>query len=334
MQVTLEKLSQYIIKILSPRYSHEDAQKIAEELVFCEAMGRPSHGMIRLIKKNYGPFDDEPQGKLEFIEKTPVSGLVKVSGHSGILALQMAVDYAAKIALEKGIAIIGTSGHKTSSGSLTYYANKLAKKNLISIMTARAGQCVAAFDSKEKLFGTNPICFGFPTEDDPLIFDMATSSISFGDVAQTINKGEKLPDDLAIDQDGKMTNDPVEALKGALLPFGSSYKGSGLNMVVEILAGVLTGSGFIDMKKDKGWGDLLIVLSPSLLSDEKTFKKDMKDFIERLKSSSTSSGSPLRLPSERFHKTYRKSLQDGYVEISDKTMDQIVELHKIRIQDL
>jgi len=87
------------------------------------------------------------------------------------------------------------------------------------------------------LFGTNPLAFGFPTNEEPIIFDMATSPMTWTGLILAKDKGESIPEGIAIDSEGKPTTDPAEAIKGAMFPFDRSYKGSGLGMVVEIMAG-------------------------------------------------------------------------------------------------
>ena len=94
-----------------------------------------------------------------------------------------------------------------------------------------------------KIFGTNPIAFACPLgEGDPLVFDMASSVMSQGDVLLARAAGRLLPEGVAVDRKGLPTTDPDAVIQGgALLPFGGA-KGSSIAFMVEILGGVLSGS--------------------------------------------------------------------------------------------
>ena len=87
--------------------------------------------------------------------------------------------------------------------------------------------------------GTNPIAFGFPTQDEPLVIDLGTSAFMGTDLIFQERRGAVLPEGVAIDAQGRPTRDPAKV--HALLPFGG-YKGFALALAMQAL-GVLAGSG-------------------------------------------------------------------------------------------
>ena len=94
------------------------------------------------------------------------------------------------------------------------------------------------------IVGNNPLAVGVPCEgEDPFVLDMAMSVSSRGRIRQMAEKKQKMPDGWALDRQGRPTTDPMEGLKGVVLPMGQ-HKGYGLAVVLDILSGVLTGSGF------------------------------------------------------------------------------------------
>ena len=95
------------------------------------------------------------------------------------------------------------------------------------------------------LFGTNPISFAWPRKGKtPVVYDMATASMAMGEVQVAKREGHKVPLGTGLTKDGKETTDPAEIVDGGvLLPFGG-YKGSGIAMMVELLAGALVGDNF------------------------------------------------------------------------------------------
>ena len=167
--------------------------------------------------------------------------------------------------------------------------------------------------------------FGFPTEKEPIVFDMASSAITWYGLVLAKSRGEKIPANVAIDSNGKITTDPAEAMDGALLPFDRSYKGSGIGMIVEILAGPLVSSAWIDNKTFKEeWGSLFIAIDPNLLVDVKKFKANCSDLIKKIKGSRKREGvKEIRLPGERSRAEYQKALKSGFVDVDETILKEL-----------
>jgi LDH2 family malate/lactate/ureidoglycolate dehydrogenase len=248
---------------------------------------------------------------------------VEGRGNPGILITQIALTEALTLARKNGIGIVGTRGTFSSSGCLSYYLEKIAKNDFIAIIMAESPEGVAPDGSIQPLFGTNPISFGIPAIPAPLIFDMATSAISYGAILKAKTLGQTLPENVAIDVNGNITTDPEEALKGAILPFDNSYKGAGLAMIVEILAGILPGATFAIHNKEAGWGNLFIVLTPNLLSDTKEFKEKVQVLRETIRNSRTKKGTKVRISGEKTIETRDLNLRKGWVEVDERLITLI-----------
>jgi LDH2 family malate/lactate/ureidoglycolate dehydrogenase len=78
-----------------------------------------------------------------------------------------------------------------------------------------------------------------------------------------------IPNDVAYNSKGHPTTDPMEAMKGALRGFDRSYKGSHLALMVELLAGALTGASMTDKNNSNNWGTLIIAIDPAVLGKKK-----------------------------------------------------------------
>jgi LDH2 family malate/lactate/ureidoglycolate dehydrogenase len=192
-------------------------------------------------------------------------------------------------------------------------------------MCSRSPASVNGFGSIDPLFGTNPIGFAFPTKNDPLVFDMATSAMTWYGLVLAKARGENISNNVAIDSNGKLTLDPSRAMDGALLPFDGSYKGSGLGLMIEILAGPLVSSAWVDNKTFKEeWGSLFIAIDPNLLLDVNTFKENCSDLIEKIKSSrKNKEAKEIRLPGECSKLEYKKSLSSGFVEVDEAILREL-----------
>ncbi len=296
-------------------YSAVEAEKIAEVYLFAELTGKNSMGIVKLMGPEPSQ-DIQPKYPPKIVKETPVSALIDGGGAAGPLAAQVATDILIEKAKKTGLAITGSRNTFSSTGALSFYAHKIAKENLIGIIAAGSPRAVAFHGGIEAVFGTNPIAFGFPTNEQPVVFDMATSAIAFSGLVRAKALGKKIPENIAIDKNGKPTTDPAEAMVGAILPFDRDYKGSGLGLIVELLTGPLTGASYVFDEGD--WGTFYMAFSPDLLGDTESFREHASDLVHRLKASKTTTGEPIHIPGyDNFAKTDALIEQDGEVEIDD-----------------
>lgn len=334
MKVNIGALRKFINTILQTKYSGAETAMIAEVLMFGELSNRKSHGIIRLLPDTYGVFTDTKRRNPKIVHKSTISTHILGNGNPGMLIGPIAMAESLRLGKSSGIGIVGTSGSISSTGCVAYYCDRIAREGLIAAIFTHCSPMVAPFSSKMPLFGTNPISFGFPTGGRfPLVFDMATSSITFGDIARMKDLGMSIPSGKAIDAAGTPTTDPMRALQGALLPFDNSHKGSGLSMAVEILAAVWTGASAAGIDEDRGWGNLFLSLQPNLLMDIHVFQSRLNLVIERLRNSPTRDGNHLRLPGENTLKAVEKAESSGYVDIDETTLKKIEEQFAIKLHE-
>ena len=323
MTIKITELETLVTNAIRTQYSAEEAELMKEVVMFGELAGKPSHGLLRLFKENYGVFTDTITGIPEYIHKTKVSTIIEAHGNPGMLIGPLATKEVIRLAKETGVGIVGTKGSINSTGSLSYYCEKIAKENLIGVIMTHASPMTVAFSSKKALFGTNPLAFGIPSIPHPIIFDMATSAITFGAIAKYKAAGKKLPENLAVDKEGKSTTDPTAAMEGATLAFDNSYKGSGLAMIVELLGGLWTGASFAGNNKKDLWGNLYMAFSPELLQDLGTFKEKTQKFIATLQAAETRDGQPIRIPGESTLAIRDANIKRGEIELEEALIARI-----------
>ncbi len=301
--------------VASKYYTPEEAAKIVEVLLYAELSGKNTQGFLKLLGS--GAMQDiEPKYKPKIVRETELSALIDGGGSAGPLGAQLAVDTVIDIAGRKGFGIVGMNNTFSSVGVIGYYARKIAQQNLIGLVMASSPRAIAHFGSIDPTYGTNPLAFGFPTQDHPIVFDMATSATTWYGLVRAQALGQPLPDNVAIDHDGNITTDPAAAMKGAILPFDRYYKGSGLAMVVELLAGVLTGADYVF--EDGDWGTTFIAISPNLLMDIDDFKQRSSDLITKVQSQRTKPGETIRIPGYDTEQTIQEKLEKGEIEVEEK----------------
>lgn len=327
MKIKTDKLRDLVMKAMSKKYDEDYSSRMADLVMFGEMSGRVSHGLVRLLVGG-SIISQNPTGKAETTKVTKLSSMVEGNGNPGMLVGSLACDEVIRIAKENDFGIVGTRGSHTSSGCLTYYLEKIAKEDLIAIIMAESPTSTPPFGGIEPLFGTNPIAFGIPANPRPVIFDMGTTAITFGELLNAKALGKTIPEGVALDKDGNPTTDPEKAMEGATLPFDKSYKGAGLSMMVEIFAGTLPHSCYAGIDEDKGWGNMFLAFSPKLLSDVNEFKTRMEKMIEKIRNSKTKDGNKVRIAGEKTLDTRNNNLKSGKIEIADKMYELLMEATK------
>ena len=189
MKIKIKKLRSLAMKAMSKRYDEEYSSRMADLVMFGEMSGRVSHGLVRLLV-GASILSQNPTGKAEIDKVTKLSSMILGNGNPGMLVGSLACDEVIRIAKENDFGIVGTRGSFCSSGSLTYYLEKIAKENLIGIVMAESSTSTPPFGGIEPLFGTNPIAFGIPNSPRPVIFDMGTNRNYFWRVVKRENTGE------------------------------------------------------------------------------------------------------------------------------------------------
>jgi len=166
------------------------------------------------------------------------------NGHNklGQAVAYEAMDTCMKLADKFGIGMVSVDNATHYLWGGGYVMDAALKGYLAYTNCTSATSEVVPFGGKTPTMGTNPHSWAFPTQDAigfPIVIDWATSTIAMGRVQVMKREGKLLPDNCAVDAEGKPTNDPNKAV--ALLPFGA-HKGYGLGLIDELYAGFIGGS--------------------------------------------------------------------------------------------
>jgi LDH2 family malate/lactate/ureidoglycolate dehydrogenase len=260
-----------------------------------------------------------PGGPVQIVHETPLSATVDGRNRLGYISVRWAMSLAIKKARETGIAAV-TLRNSYLSGRGAYHVELAAREGLVGIHTAAAPPMVAPHGGLRAALGTNPIAIGLPSEPDPVIFDMGTSAIMWGEVQRRLRADEALPPGVAIDASGASTTDPEAALEGALLSFGA-HRGYGLALVVQAL-GLLSRS-WETSGSVQDFGFLHIVLDPGTLFGTDDFPGQVRRLVEAVKGAGAP-GSVL-VPSDRAREVRRTRMRVG-VEVDDATLAAVQKL--------
>lgn len=316
--VSYKLVEQKLPAFLQQYFDKEAADACAEVMLYAERHGIDGQGLLKMSGTE--PLQNiKSAAPLEIKDLSPLSARIIGNRQPSFYIAQKATDIALQKVKNSGIALVGANGIFSSTGSLGFYAEKIAQQDAIAFVMARAPGSTAAFDTKVPMFGTNPLAIAFPTATTPFVFDMATSAITWYELIIAKMQGKQIPEGLAIDSNGNLTTDPAAAMKGGILPFDKSYKGSSLAMIVEIMAGPLSGSAWCDFTTfDKDWGFFILAFKPDLLVDLQEFKHNTTDLLNIVKAQDLAKGDgKVRLPGERALAHERKVLETDCLEIDD-----------------
>lgn len=223
------------------------AEVLADNYARAERDGSASHGVFRMEGLIKTLSTDWVNGRAVPVVEDVAPGLVRVDAANGFA--QPALAAARELFVEKcrtnGIALlmIQRSHH---FGALWPDVEPFADEGLIALSMVNSMTCAVPYGANKAVFGTNPIGFAAPVGNGaaPVVLDMATTTMSHGDVQLARRHGKTLPDGVGFDAAGKPTNDPAAILEGgALAPFGA-HKGSAISMMVELLCAGLSGGNF------------------------------------------------------------------------------------------
>lgn len=320
MVFSKEELKNFIIDVFCRIGVPEaDSHKVSDNLLKAELWGISTHGISRLprylmrIKNN----TINPTPKIAV--KKPWPGLLVVDGDNGLGAVVMsrAIEEAMQVAAQFGICAVGVK-NSNHFGAAGFYCDIAAKQNYISIGLTNSLAALAPWGGKKPYLGTNPIAFGFPRKDkNPIIIDLATSIVARGKIISAEKKGITIPEGWAMDEKGRPTTDPKEALLGMILPMAGP-KGYALSMAVDLFSGVLTNAAFgtevaaYTNGQKANVGHLFILIKADAFLSLESYYARVEMFCQGMKSVDKAEGvNEIYLPGEREQLLEKKLTQNG-----------------------
>jgi L-2-hydroxycarboxylate dehydrogenase (NAD+) len=322
----LERFASDVLEALDALPEH--AEITARRLVEADLRGRDGHGLIRLPQYvpriEAGGINLRPT--ISVTRDMPVSALIDGDNALGQVVMTRAVETAIEKAAAAGMAWVGTvrSNHAGAGGVYTELA---VSRGLIAVYTAVASANVMPpWGGRDRILGTNPIAIAIPTADEPTFsLDIATTVASHGTIKVVAEAGKSMPIGWVIDSSGQPITDPHRANDGFLVPIGG-YKGSGLNMALGFLAGVLNGAAFgadvIDHRevpdKAANTGQALFVMRPDLFMDHDAFLAAMDAHIRELRAS----GDDIHIPGDRAARLMAEQEESG-IPIPDTLLERL-----------
>src|SRR5579863_6764428 len=236
----------------------EDAEIIAGLMAEADLRGSDTHGVIRLpiYLRRIRAGGVNPKPNIRVVSDRLSTALIDGDNGMGHLVMRRAAELAIEKAKATGIGWVGArmSNH---AGPAALYVTMPLKHDMIGLYFAvGSNNHLPPWGGAETLLGTNPMAFAVPAQDEPaIVLDMSPTVVAFGKVRLAAQRGEEMPVGWMIDKQGEPLTDPKRMDEGHLLPIGG-YKGSGLSLIIGLLAGALNraalGRDVVDFTKEIG----------------------------------------------------------------------------------
>jgi len=307
-----------------------DARLIADTLVQADLWGHQSHGVLRLgwylERLRNGVM--RPVAQIEQVVDAGAMGLIDGHDSVGQVVTMHATRQAIRRAKAHGVGVVGIR-NSNHFGTCMYYTLTGAHEGCVTILTSNGGPAMAPWGGRKKIIGTNPWSVAAPAgRHPPLVMDMANTGVARGKIYLARNKRARIPLGWAITAEGEPTTDPQAAIDGIILPM-AEHKGYAIATIVDLLSGVLTGSGFLSAvhspyhtAEKSNCGHLMIAMRIDVFQPLADFNARMERFIAEIKSVPLAKGfDEIFYPGEMEARNDIRNRQDGLVLPADTLVD-------------
>ncbi len=294
-------------------FAPSHAEATARVLVWANARGAESHGVLRIPRY----LEMVGEGK---IDPTAIPGIDRTEGAVAILEAANAPGAASMLsAMSEAVKIAGTMAvgwcsarNITHAGAVGYYALEAARQGFVGIVMTASGPLMAYHGARVSGVSTNPISIAVPAPGRPLLLDMSTSTVALGKIMAAKDARTALPEGWAIDENGAPATDPGRF--STLTPM-SGPKGSGLSLMIEVLASVLVGNPILSEAlsgRKAPMNGLAMALNQAAFGDPERFAHDIAALVRSLKALPKATGTEdILMPGERGFRLSETRLRDG-----------------------
>jgi LDH2 family malate/lactate/ureidoglycolate dehydrogenase len=306
----------------------QTARLVATSLALSNLVGHDSHGIVRLLQ--YSDWvkagQIRPDGEPAVASARGAVATVDGGWGFGQPAAQLATRLASQLASANGVAAVAISACN-HIGRLGEYVATIAEAGQMGMAFCNSGPVVAPFGGAGRVMGTNPFAWSAPLREGAVVVDFATSKVAEGKLKIALAEGRAATPGSLVDSAGRPSNDPADFYAGgALLAFGD-HKGSGLSMLIELTAGLVSKMGTsCDPDYLGGNGTLLMALDIGNFVDPVRYFEQAETFCEEARRiGGGPQGLDILLPGELEARTVERRRAEG-VQVPEAIRRQITAL--------
>jgi len=315
----------------------EDAEVCGRVLIAADLRGQDTHGIQRLKLIYYDRIKDgilNPLTNFEIVRETPTTAVVDGHNGMGMVVAERCMRMAIEKAKQHGLGMV-VARNSTHYGIAGYYSLMAVDEGMIGFNGTNARPSIAPTFSVQPKLGTNPLVFGFPSDEPfPWCLDCATSVVQRGKLEMYARENKDCPAGWVVDENGHSRTDTHQILKdfgpgkAALLPLGGAgdecggYKGYGYSTIVEILSSCLQAGNHMDallgVKNGKKapieLGHFFMAIDVKCFRDLEGFKKQVGDICRELRAAKKAPGAErIYVPGEKEYECTVDRTKNGVV---------------------
>ena len=309
----------------------DDARVVVDVQLEADLRGVDTHGFQRLpwYVERLLAGDNNPRPDIRAVRESPVSVVVDGDNGLGQLVCTRLMEHTVAKAAAAGLAL-GASRHSNDWGCGASYPLLAARAGLVAFGTTTSVPTLAPFGSATRMTGNNPIVYAVPRRDGPpIVLDMALTPVALGKVLRAAAEGQPIPETWGfLDRDGRPTTDPEVALTGVIPAIGG-YKGTGLSLVMNVLAGILPGGAHSAAVANAGGrrGQLFWVAHPDLLGDRARFLEEVEAMVAQVRRAEPLPGADgVYLPGELETRRAEQARARGAISYPRSVVEALTEL--------
>ena len=305
------------------------ALAVTESLVETNLAGHDSHGILRLPWYVHSIREGTiyAAARPAVVSRSGAIAVVDGALGWGQPAARLAAQTAVELAAESGVGAV-TIVRCNHIGRLGEYVASMARAGMIGIALCNSSPVVAAYGGYRPVLGTNPLAWAAPRADGQpaVVLDFASSIVAEGKLRVALAKGEALPPGLIVDASGAPSLDPADFYAdGALQTFGL-HKGSGLNVMIELMARGLAGVDLSQPEHRGHNGTLMLALRIGSFAPEQQFFGAAERLIDQIANSPPAVGfDAVLLPGDPELRMREQRIVDG-IPLAQSTWDEIAAL--------
>ncbi|MBI3964718.1 MAG: Ldh family oxidoreductase [Chloroflexi bacterium] len=308
-----------------------DAALVADTLVEADLRGVHSHGIVRL-----DPYIPRLQAggmravtEVTIIRELPATMLVDGNNGIGQVISARAMELAIERARSAGIGVVGVR-NSNHFGAAAYYPMLAVKADMVGLLFSNASPGLAPWGSITAMLGNNPWAIAVPAgREFPVLLDMANSVVARGKIRLAAMAGRPIPEGWAANKRGEPTTDAQEGLEGMILPVGG-YKGSGISIMWDLLAGALTGAAILDelsgpykLDRPQGTGHLFMAINVEAFRPLDELKARVDEYARKVHDAERAAGvDRIYLPGELEWLTKQERERSG-IPLAKATIEEI-----------
>lgn len=298
----------------------DDAERCAETLLYADRRGIDSHGVSNMMRAYVagirgGAINPAPKWRIER-EAEAVATIDSDEG-LGLTVGPLAMDLAIEKARRCGIGAVAVVNGR-HFGAAAFHAHRAVPHGMIGVATTVGGRQVAPTYGAQAMVGLNPLGVAAPArEEPPFVFDASMSSVAGNKIRLARRLGADVLPGWIAERDGTPIMDERSVPDDFLmLPLGGtreigSHKGYGLALMVDVLSGVLAGTGPVIAPR-RGVGHHFVAWNVDAFTDLETFRDDMDGYLRALRECEPAPGAErVRYPGLLAHETELERRERG-----------------------